>query len=531
MFFEEIIEKYLEYIQSEKRLSVETLKQKFHMIHSDICPYFLQMPIDTIGPDNIRYWQNEILKRGYTPTHIKKLQTQLSALFNYAKRENMRADNPCLPVFKSASFSSKGEEVQQRHQRIINLLSKQDISHKELEKALGINEYTRKNDIKILREKYGYEIESHKGILSLKTNTSLSVVKDHISTETIQLLLLLFLLNDTSKSFSEIASSSFFKIGTNITEYSLRKLLQTARESSLIDFCIQNNTYQNISNQLFFPLPENTDELFEFLLFCNLSNHAPKKLYDKAVSYLSNKCYNIIHTKTQSTIYNLSFYINRLYQLNYQNDALSFKYSSSEGKETTIKFFYVGLIIYSKDKDILYILGRQTSYKQSYLICRADRIQWDSLSSANNKSFQEKLANDTLFRSDLKQEFEEIKFQMFDISADKKEYIKIKLDYTTTIATEIHNLANKRKHTAKLSYQTLVGNIYYNITDIPTKEIIAFIIYEDTIRGLGSFANYIRKFGDHVTVLENNSLKKQLLHSASRVLDNYIERNEISNEH
>lgn len=34
--------------------------------------------------EDIRRWQNELIKKGYSPTYLKTINNQLSAIFNYA---------------------------------------------------------------------------------------------------------------------------------------------------------------------------------------------------------------------------------------------------------------------------------------------------------------------------------------------------------------------------------------------------------------------------------------------------------------
>ena len=68
-----------------------------------ILPYFGNKPINKITPVDVRAWQNQILQathtvRGtpkkYSPTYIKVLHTQLSAVFNYAVNYYGLPSNP-----------------------------------------------------------------------------------------------------------------------------------------------------------------------------------------------------------------------------------------------------------------------------------------------------------------------------------------------------------------------------------------------------------------------------------------------------
>lgn len=520
--------------------STEKNKQRKNKVEEAILPYLGHIQTNKICVDDIIQWQNQLLSMDKTVTYIKDSQKMLKTIFTYAKRKHGLLYDPSTEAFDVFSASITKDKTAKRQQNIIELLLENDISKEQLQNRLQINPHTLKNDIKILREKYGCIIESHKGVIYLKNREFFKIQQKPVTYEDVQQLLLLYVLNDKPTKYTEIGNSPLFRLDSYITEYSLRKLLNTLRDQSLVIYHEDGYTYSNNSGLCFFSLPENANEIFRFILHCLLFEDVPTQLYNHAIHYLANINNNsysplveqtemvykkhVNHARTHSTLYNLSFYIDKLCQLDYQNDALSFKYSTSNNKETNISFFYVGLIIYSYDKDILYILGRERPTKQAYIICRADRIHWNTLHSANNTQFREKLNNDNEFRKNLKKEFEEIKLEMFDISADKKEIVKIKIEYSVEAESEFKKLAASRKHSAQVNYETNLGNLYPLGTDIPQNETILYIVYSDIIRGLGGFANYIRKFGDKIIVLENEILRKQLLNSASRVLENYNER-------
>ena len=63
----------------------------------------------TITAADIRQWQNELIKMGYSPTYLKTINNQLSAIFNYAVRYYDLKSNPCV---KAGSMGkSKAEEM------------------------------------------------------------------------------------------------------------------------------------------------------------------------------------------------------------------------------------------------------------------------------------------------------------------------------------------------------------------------------------------------------------------------------------
>ena len=74
-----------------------------------ILPYFGNKRVNDITAADIRQWQNELIKMGYSPTYLKTINNQLSAIFNYAVRYYDLKSNPCA---KAGSMGkSKAEEM------------------------------------------------------------------------------------------------------------------------------------------------------------------------------------------------------------------------------------------------------------------------------------------------------------------------------------------------------------------------------------------------------------------------------------
>lgn len=74
-----------------------------------ILPYFGNKRVNDITAADIRQWQNELIKMGYSPTYLKTINNQLNAIFNYAVRYYDLKSNPCA---KAGSMGkSKAEEM------------------------------------------------------------------------------------------------------------------------------------------------------------------------------------------------------------------------------------------------------------------------------------------------------------------------------------------------------------------------------------------------------------------------------------
>jgi integrase len=76
----------------KKRVKENTWESKSHVIRTKILPYFGKRKIAEIEPKDVIAWQNELLSyqgehgEVYSPTYLKTIHAQLSAIFNHAVR-------------------------------------------------------------------------------------------------------------------------------------------------------------------------------------------------------------------------------------------------------------------------------------------------------------------------------------------------------------------------------------------------------------------------------------------------------------
>ena len=107
MKFEDFWKMY--YADMETRLREHTMRTKKYIVELKILPYFRNKRVNDITAADIRQWQNELIKMGYSPTYLKTINNQLSAIFNYAIRYYDLKSNPCA---KAGSMGkSKAEEM------------------------------------------------------------------------------------------------------------------------------------------------------------------------------------------------------------------------------------------------------------------------------------------------------------------------------------------------------------------------------------------------------------------------------------
>lgn len=93
MNFEEFVKLYYEDIAP--RVRENTLRTKKYLIEQKILPYFGKKAVNSIKPTDIRKWQNEIMKQDFAPTYLRTINSQLSAIFNFAVTYYDLKSNPC----------------------------------------------------------------------------------------------------------------------------------------------------------------------------------------------------------------------------------------------------------------------------------------------------------------------------------------------------------------------------------------------------------------------------------------------------
>ena len=115
----------------ETRLREHTMRTKKYIVELKILPYFGNKRVNDITAADIRQWQNELIKMGYSPTYLKTINNQLSAIFNYAVRYYDLKSNPCA---KAGSMGkSKAEEMDfwtgEEFRKFIDRVMKKSLSY------------------------------------------------------------------------------------------------------------------------------------------------------------------------------------------------------------------------------------------------------------------------------------------------------------------------------------------------------------------------------------------------------------------
>ena len=89
------------------RLKERSIMTKRTLIETKIIPYFGEKFMNEITAVDIIKWQNLLMKQEYSPTYLRMIQNQLTALFNHAERFYDLRDNPCKKVDKMGRSNAK----------------------------------------------------------------------------------------------------------------------------------------------------------------------------------------------------------------------------------------------------------------------------------------------------------------------------------------------------------------------------------------------------------------------------------------
>ena len=83
------------------KLKLNTWRTKAVIFEKKLIPYFKDKKMNEISPADIIKWQNKMIKhridgKPYKPTYLKKMQSELSAIFNHAVRFYNLRENPVV---------------------------------------------------------------------------------------------------------------------------------------------------------------------------------------------------------------------------------------------------------------------------------------------------------------------------------------------------------------------------------------------------------------------------------------------------
>ena len=98
---------YMEDVKTRCRLLTYINKEAVFKNH--IVSFFENMKIKDITPPVVRKWQNSLLKKNFSQSYLKAVNTQLSSIFNYAVKFHNLKNNPVNITGKLGSNKTKNE--------------------------------------------------------------------------------------------------------------------------------------------------------------------------------------------------------------------------------------------------------------------------------------------------------------------------------------------------------------------------------------------------------------------------------------
>lgn len=134
MTMKELVESYLAFVKPRIRWS--TFDTKSLMLQLKVVPYFSKkLAGDVTSLDVIRWqgWVNSLRQRNgkpYSATYIRQLNSQLSAVFNYAEHQLGLKPNPTKKVKKTGSMKSDEMQIwtKEEYSQFLEVVSNKNLS-------------------------------------------------------------------------------------------------------------------------------------------------------------------------------------------------------------------------------------------------------------------------------------------------------------------------------------------------------------------------------------------------------------------
>jgi len=390
-----------------------------------------------------------------------------------------------------------------RRQNILNdLLQKECCTYKYLMETYQISERAMQLDIKELC-KQGYKIKGIKAkqgyVLDKTEGETSGGYFESADAQKIRMLFIMLILQSSAKGLSAT------EITSRLKEYNYdgitadAKTIQTALNEMEAGRMIaaSDGRYVVSTNapiQLALSTADAID-LLNLLETCAKGHHYEKALYeirkkltialfnepdeeDVATSY-------VVYNKQYETAEHLSAFLEELNRYPFEKKELMITYKNRLKETVTIPYM-VGNVVYSVDKDRLYLLGARSGVPTI--------IHWNSIEKIEVTD----KAND-IFRNRF---YTEITDAMFSVSLEPIVHVKVQFENIFQIQQKLSHLKINRPNSV-ISYED------------------DKLIYEDDISGIYDFAGYLRRFGSGCKVLEPKELRDIMRESAERIIRAY----------
>ena len=232
--------------------------------------------------------------------------------------------------------------------------------------------------------------------------------------------------------------------------------------------------------------------------------------------------------------------INEYSKHNYKGNVLEITFSDPETADKRTCKIKTGLLVYSRDKDKLFLIGRDVDTNKSIKIDDSDVIEIKGTEMVNDvygSDYFEKMF-ETMFVASVEPEYKvELHFKDFGNIRGKVERLKKSRLRKPTKSMESTNpkidiIPEDEEDEKELPEVDTIPE-----DEVDEKERECFrrfdddefkvIRYRDHVSGLEDFAKYLRGFGSSVIVVKPEELKKRMLESIDRSIEAYAEEGYI----
>ena len=427
---------------------------------------------------------------------------------------------------------TKKEQIQKRRQEILVMLRASDREHPvplvQLMEQFDASRRTIYDDIKALQESgYGVETVQKKGFFltgeTAKQETGLykksrvESIQDVMLMITIQLAEKPLTLEEILPLYERTCSYDSEDPGSFRVAL-VRKLKQLTDQGYLVE---KDGRYGiSLSAPVYLPLTERQiEELNDLILFYGQDVAHAKTLegiaaqlravYEGGLLSEERKYSGIgLHRIRSDAVQKQVENINRF---PYDRKTLELVYEGRRGEKMQLASFATGLLIYTADKDRLYLIGEE----------RAQKAGPDADGKAGNEERRGYILDVGKIRELRATEEENDIFQSEYYMKMFREMLVVDTDPPEQVSVEITagnpNLIRKFERHVRVRNEGLdEGQEQARLTVSGET-----YIYTDTLRGTGELARFLRQYGRSVKVLEPASLRERMLFTANRALERY----------
>ena len=204
--------------------------------------------------------------------------------------------------------------------------------------------------------------------------------------------------------------------------------------------------------------------------------------------------------------------LKKLQDVDYRRKKIRIHYAGGKQGQKQIINFKVAMIVYSDDKDAMYLFGRNTSHRNDEIL-DITKIREVEVTDEENDLYGSR-------------RFKGIYDEMFSISMEEPVDVCVAFQDVGNVYLKLENLTRTRRKQATLRRvrpeernsiedRRLLSEISSEIKEH------GVILYRDRLRGLEDFAKYLRTFGQSVQVLAPKSLQDRIRRGIRETLEHY----------